>query len=300
MRARTISTAALGILGATALAFSLTAVPSAAAAETAAARSQREQELIATLTREATWAEKDKACRDLQVIGTPACIPALAGLLADAQLSHIARCALEPMPYPEAGQALREALTRTDGQVKAGIIHTLGFRREQAAVPDLLPLLKAEDSAVAAAAAAALGRSGGLDTVPALADFRATAPAALRPVAAEASLALAERLVAQGERDAAAGIYTELQADTWPQHVRLGAFAGSLQARPEQAAAALIEAMTGDDLVRRGVAIACVPALPGEAIVSGIARELPKLPPRTLEWSNALKSSWESRPWKPR
>jgi HEAT repeat protein len=263
------------------VAFSLASAWAAAAPETAAARREREQQLIQTLSGDAAWAEKDKACRDLQVIGTPACIPALARLLTDPQYSHIARVALEPMPYPEAGKALQEALARTEGEVKAGIIHSLGFRRDAAAVPDLLPLLKADDAAIAAAAAAALGRAGSVDTAPALAAFRTAAPPALRPVAAEASLALAERLVAQGERAAAARLYAELQADAWPQHVRLGAFAGSLLAQPDAAVEALIGALTGDDPARRGVAIACVPMLEGEAIASGIARELPKLPPDT-------------------
>jgi HEAT repeat protein len=281
MRVGTSTTAATGILCAALVACALIAGCATAVSEAAAVRRQRERALIQTLTGDAAWAEKDKACREAQEIGTRACIPALARLLADPQLSHPARCALEPMPYPEAGAALRRALPRTEGQVKVGIIHSLGIRREQAAVPDLLPLLKAEDVAIAAAAATALGRAGSLATAPALAEFRAAAPIALRPVAAEASLVLAERLLAQGERAAAAQIYADLQAESWPQHVRLGAFAGALLARPEDAVNALIGAITGDDPVRRGVAIACVPSLPGAAIASGIASELPRLPPDT-------------------
>jgi len=179
-----------------------------AAAESAAtaARRQREPELIQVLTAATPLAEKDKACRELQLCGTAACIPALAGLLADAQLSHLARCVLEPMSDPAAGQALREALARTEGQLKAGIIHSLGFRRDAQAVRDLLPLLRSDDAVIVGAAAVAVGQAGSVDAAPALAEFRATAPAALRPVAAEASLALAERLVAQGQGDAAARI----------------------------------------------------------------------------------------------
>lgn len=282
MHLRTRMNAALGLHG-TLAAILVMGGLRLAAAEAAPARQEREQQLIQTLTGNGGWGEKDKACRELQVIGTPASVPALAALLADPQLSHIARCALEPMPSPEAGQALRAALAGTDGQVKVGIINSLGFRREAAALPDMVPLLKGGDLAIAAAAAAALGRSGTADTAPALAEFRAAAPAALRPVAAEASLLLAERLVDQGEGPAGARIYAELQGKDWPEHVRLGAFAGSLRAQPQEAVAAVIRAITGDDPVLRGTAIARIPSLEGESAATGIARELPRLAPETQE-----------------
>jgi HEAT repeat protein len=257
--------------------------PCLSAAETAAARQEREQQLIQTVTGAADWAAKDKACRDLQGIGTPACIPALASLLNDPQLSHSARCALEPMPYPQASEALRAALARTEGQVKLGILHTLGFRRDAESLPSLIALLDDADAAIVAAAAAAIGRSGAAEAAPALAGFRGTAPAALRPVAAEASLLLAEAFVLQGKRAAAAGIYVELQGNDWPAHVRLGAFAGVLLAQPDEAVGAVIRALTGDDPVLRGTAIARIPALADEAVAAGIAQELPRLPQNTQQ-----------------
>ena len=49
----------------------------------------------------------DYVCRVLRVIGTADSVPALAGLLAERNLSHMARYALQDNPAPEA-QALRE------------------------------------------------------------------------------------------------------------------------------------------------------------------------------------------------
>ena len=74
-----------------------------------------EAKLIAVLESDAGWLEKQAACRDLRLVGTVKSVPALAELLPDEKLSHMARNALEPMPYSEAGQALRDALAETLG-----------------------------------------------------------------------------------------------------------------------------------------------------------------------------------------
>jgi len=257
------------------------AVPVAAAAapDDAAARRKRETELIRMLKGPASVAEKDKACRELQVIGTPACVSALAALLTEDELSHMARYALEPMPYPQAGKALRDALGKTRGAVKVGVIGSLGFREDKQAIGDLIPLLGDRDPAVAGAAAAALGRIGTPEAAKALAAFRAKAGTTLRGVAAEASLTAAQRLVAQGEGGAAAAICEALQSPQWPAHVRLGAFVTLLSTGGEAAVAQSLAAIAGDDAAIRAVAIANLAALKGSTVDKRLAAELPKLPP---------------------
>src|ERR1017187_9182810 len=87
-----------------------------------------EQQLIGVLQSNPSAAEKDAACARLKRIGTDLSVPALAALLTDEQLSHSARYALESMPSSKAGQALTEALSKTSGQTKVGLINSLGFR----------------------------------------------------------------------------------------------------------------------------------------------------------------------------
>ena len=101
--------------------------------------------------------EKMEACRVLSVKGTPEAIPALAPLLLDEKLAHMARYALEPMPYPEAGDVLRDALGKTSGLLKVGIISSLASRKDEQAVPEIAKLLPDADAQVAQAAAKALG-----------------------------------------------------------------------------------------------------------------------------------------------
>ena len=113
----------------------------ASADDAAAEAAVDETGLIDVLESDAGWLEKQTACRRLRQIGTVKSIAALAALLPDEELSHMARYALEPMPYPQAGQALRDALAKTKGTPKAGVIISLGARRDPQAVPLLAPLL---------------------------------------------------------------------------------------------------------------------------------------------------------------
>ena len=175
-----------------------------------------EQQLIKTIQGNASQAEKDLACRRLQVIGTEACIDALAGLLTDKKLSHMARVALEPMSSPKAALALRGALGKTSGATKIGLIISLGFRRDTASTGVLTELLKDKDNAVAGAAAAALGRIGTPEAARALGTFRKNADKALKITAAEASLTAAEQLARDGKQAETAKICEDLQAARWP------------------------------------------------------------------------------------
>ena len=107
----------------------------------AAARKELETRLAAVLTTGVSRDAKDFVCRKLMVIGTAESVPTLAGLLADKDLSHMARYALERIPAPEAAQAMRDALPKLNGALKVGVIGSLGVRRDAASVPALAALL---------------------------------------------------------------------------------------------------------------------------------------------------------------
>ena len=240
-----------------------------------------ETRYIAKLKLDAPVAEVERACRILRVIGTKQAIPALAELLADEKLSHFARYALEPMSYPEAGKALRDAVGTASGKTKQGIIHSLGVRKDKQAVNQLVPLLKDTDAEIVRSSACTLGRIGAAEAIRALAGFRASASGKLRSAAWESSLIAAEQLLQAGNRQEAARIYEDLQASKWPKHVQIGAFAGSLQARPELAVSVILEAISGSDAMLRGVSVDNITILKGKGISKQFAAELPKLPHET-------------------
>jgi len=238
-----------------------------------------EAELIKIITGSASRAEKDKACRQLQIVGTPACIPALAAMLPDQKLSHMARYALEPMRYPQVDQALRDALDKTSGPTKVGLITSIGYRHDAKAAGQLIALLADRDADIVSAAAAALGQIGTPEAAKALGTFRARAKGPLRAVAAEASLTAAERLSTSGRQPEATAICEELQGAAWPAHVRLGAFVGLLHAGGPRALDRAAEAISGRDSGFRAAAIANISALKGANVSKRLVADLFKLPP---------------------
>jgi HEAT repeat protein len=117
----------------------------------------QEQDLIAVLQSNAGAVEKCAACQQLRICGTAKSVGVLAAQLTDERVGHAARYALEGMPYAEAGAALRDALARTSGAIKAGLIDSVGRRRDTGATPLLVPLLSDTDMMIASAAALSLG-----------------------------------------------------------------------------------------------------------------------------------------------
>jgi HEAT repeat protein len=218
---------------------------------------------------------KDFACRQLAVIGTADEAPALAPLLLDEHLSHMARYALERIPGPTAEEAMRQALGKVQGKLLVGVINSLGNRRVVGAVEDLARLISSDDPAVGQAAAAALGKMGLAARVP-LEQALARAPAPVRPAVAQALLLCAEDFAGRGNRDEAVALYDRL-AKTDSPSVRTAAARGAVLAR-EAAGPPLLAAYLEDsdpDLLRAALALAR--ETPGEAATKAIASTLDRL-----------------------
>jgi hypothetical protein len=168
-----------------------------------------EQRLAGLLGSDASRAAKQYACRKLSLIGTAASVPAVAALLADKEMSHMARFALERYAAPEAGEALRQALGEVAGDLAIGMVASLAARRDTASVPAIAALVTG-DSPVACAAAEALGIIATPEAAAALAAAQASGAAAEAVV--DARLACAEALVAAGKKAEAKAIYQALSA----------------------------------------------------------------------------------------
>ncbi|MEE8452166.1 MAG: HEAT repeat domain-containing protein [Thermoguttaceae bacterium] len=186
--------------------------------------------LTAVLTSSAPQAAKDYACRQLSLIAAADSVPAIATLLGDEKLSHMARYALERISAPEAIAAIRGALPNVKGPLKVGVINSLGVRRDAESTAALVALLGDSDKGIASAAAAALGKIGSADAAKAIGAFQAKAPKELKLAAADAYLACAEQLLADGKKTDALLIYRSLIKSDQPKHVRLAATRGMLAA----------------------------------------------------------------------
>lgn len=241
----------------------------------ASAQNPEEAALIAKLQSNEPVAEKDAACHRLKEIGTTAAIPALASSLLDDQLSHPARQALESMQAAEAGEALLSALEKTAGLNRAGIIDSLGLRRETSAVPALIGLLSDPDATTAGAAARSLGRIGTSNAVEPL-------KAALKTGNTEAGDALlrcAEQLREDRREQDAFQLASELCNMNLPAPARLAAHRARILAAGNRMTDLAIEAITGADEPARTAALGLAAHLPGPAATRALAAALEKVKP---------------------
>jgi HEAT repeat protein len=194
----------------------------------AAARKALEARLAAVLQTGVSRDAKDVVCRALRMMGTAESVPTLAGLLPDKDLSHMARYALERIQAPEAGAALRDALPKVSGALKAGVAGSLGARRDAAAAPALIGLLGDGDPAVVVAAATALGAIATEEAATALVAAAKKAPAAARGAVIDGALRAAEQLSSGGKKAEAEAVYKALQGGDLPKHLKLAIARGIL------------------------------------------------------------------------
>lgn len=214
-----------------------------------------EARLIGVLQSSVSAAEKEDACGQLKRIGTAGAVPALAALLTDEHLYQAACDALETLPFKEADAALLAALEKSTGKSKAGVIHALGERRTQSAVPAMAALLQDTDPLIATAAARALGEIGGTKAVEELRKALKTAGEPSRSAEVDALLRCAAQFAAAGDRVAAEKIHEQFNNAKEVEHVRAAAYTGLIRVAGEKALDLVVAGIEGDDGARQIVAL---------------------------------------------
>ncbi len=243
-----------------------------------AQRAEIEARLIETIeSPAATYACKQFVCRMLRRTGTERCVPVLADLLADEKLSHMARFALQEMPYPEVDDVFRKALDQLAGDARIGVIGSIGARRDQKAVRQLARLLRSNDRALVEAALSALGRIGGKQAARAIA--RANVPDELRGMKSDAYLMCAESLLAEGQTADAANIYRELARDDYPTATRIAAYRGLARAEKGRAVGAISSLLTDKNVSMQQGAATLLAEIPGAEATIRFAEQLPAMAP---------------------
>jgi HEAT repeat protein len=228
----------------------------------------QEAKLLDVLKSDAPYKEKSDACRELQHLATKAAVPTLAGLLTDEKLSHMARYALEPLPDPSVDEALRAALDKVKGRLLAGVITSLGVRRDAKAVEPVAKFLADSDPDVARAAAHALGDIG----TSAAANILMAAKTSQLPVC-EGLLRCAEKL----PKKEAIAIYDKLVAlPNAPHQVHTAALRGAVLSRGKDGLPLLLTSLRSDDYAAVLTAVRVSMELPGADVTRALAGDLAK------------------------
>ena len=238
-----------------------------------------EKRLLKFLRSDATLASKQFICRQLSIIGTEEAVPTLAAMLTNTATVDMARYALERIPGPAVDKALRDALGKTNGKVKVGIINSLGERGDSKAVGALGKLVYDSDRDVAGAAAGALGRISGKRAAARLKTMLKKASGKWRVVLADAYLMCADKFLDEDDTKSALDIYKQLYVSDEPVLIRIAALRGMVIATPpDKAAPIVVDVLKGNEPAMRTVAIRLVNEIPGTKIVEAAAAELPNLP----------------------
>ena len=242
---------------------------------------EKELQLIAVLeSADSPPAEKAITCKKLAVFGSKDAVPALAPLLNDEKLISWARIALESIPGPEADATLRNAMGTLKGRSLIGVINSIGFRRDAAAVPGLTERLGDKDAEVASAAAVALGKIGGEPATKTLRQSLAGAPETVRSAVAEGCILVAERLLADGKASDAAAIYDEVREAAVPKQRIVEATRGAILARGSEGIPLLVEQLRSEDGRMFQIGLMTARELPGTAVADAVAAEMAKATPR--------------------
>lgn len=226
----------------------------------------------------ATLAGKQYVCEHLSTMGTSASVPVLAKMLNNAETIETARFALERIPNEAASEALRNALPKVSGKAQAGLITSLGHRRDAKSVALLSGLMKSSDAKIAHAAIAALGAIANAEAAGALDEARSNASGEKLNRIAEARLQCAEAMAAAGNKNDAMLIYLQLNAESYPAPTRFAALRGQMKTDPENAEGRILTLLKSQNAETQAMATRLVHEIPASQNMSAIANALPSLP----------------------
>ena len=233
-----------------------------------------EARLVALLRRtDASIAARQAACQRLGTVwaatGAPSAsaLELLKAMLVDDRETDIARLTLERTPGAAVDTLLVDAVAKTTGRIRLGIIQTLTARAPVSAVAALAALLGDQDPATAKASATALGQIGNAAALAALRSAPATVAGLF-----EAKLTLARTLPTAE----CVALLTELQGDTRAApHQRASALRGLLDLEPSSAAPRIIAVLAGTDWTPKQVALEAIFSSRASGLTAALAAQLP-------------------------
>jgi len=169
-----------------------------------------EKALIGFLDSDATATAKMEVCRFLRTIGSERAVSALQRMLLKTETSDIARFSLEKIPGENVDAILLQAMNKSQGLIKLGLISTLGNRRASDSVPALFELTRDSDPEMASAALNALGNIATTESAAGLSKLLANSSGKLKFQTGAALLACADTLRAEGQKSAASEIFENI------------------------------------------------------------------------------------------
>jgi type 1 glutamine amidotransferase/HEAT repeat protein len=249
-----------------------------------AVRSLEKRLVQILMSKDATDAGRQYACEKLSIIGGDASVTTLAAMLTEKARSEIepadmARYALQRIPGAAAEKALRDAIGKTGGKARVGIINSIGERADKEAVSSLTLLVTGSDKAAAEAAISALGKIGSDKAAAALGKARAKVSPELYLVWADAYLSCGDKFLSEKNVRSAVQIYRLLYTPREPFAVRAAALRGLVEAKPDEAAKLILGELEGKDAKMQAAAIGLFREVPGGELAKAVLSKFDTLSP---------------------
>ncbi len=227
-------------------------------------------------------AEKAAAFEELAVYGTNKVIPILAPMLADKQLAHYARYALQANPDPAVDELFREALKTLKGDLLIGVINSIGVRKNADSLKALQDLLSNDSPKVIEATATAIGAIATGEASDILQTALTSAGDASRYGIARGCLVCAENMAKTNQTDAAVAIYDLVRAADIPNNLNMAGLRGAILARQAAGVELLVEQLASDDLDAVNVALRVARESDDPKVLQAIVANLDKLQDKSV------------------
>lgn len=207
-----------------------------------------EKSMLRFLEGDSTLTSKQFVCRQLSLIGTDRSVAVLGKMLRDSNTADMARYALERIPGQAVDAVLLEAMAKTGGKLKIGIINSIGNRKTAGAVDEIGRLIiLSSDRLVVDASISAVGKIATGQSVKVLLSAYEIEGDALKPALQYALLNCADSLQAEGNEKEAIAIYDKVYADAANDAIRVSVFRSKVLSCSDEAAEAIIEAIKSGD-----------------------------------------------------
>ncbi len=220
-------------------------------------------------------------CSQLYLVATDKETPLIAPLLTDEKLSISALTALQQVKGNAADRALADALGKTTGRVRAGIIDAIGARGDTAHVKELAVLLKEKDVETVRCAAGALGKIGGAAALDALNSALPKAGNRTRTAIVNGLLLAAEKTAASGDITRGRAAMEQLTSHMEDGPVRAAAMCDMARLGDGYAASIISRGLKDSDPAVRTVMLGLVRRAPEKEVTAAVVAVLPELMPES-------------------
>ena len=239
---------------------------------------QCEEQLAEFLDSDATLAAKMAVCRHLREIGTSVSVPVLEKMLLNQETSDIARYALEKIPGISVDRALIQGIDRSEGQVRIGIISSLGQRENSEAVPVLEKFLYDSDVSATVSAAEALGNTATPEASAALTKALDKTSGELQSQIASSLLKCAEHSLARRDWKTAIKLCDKVLSVKLSTPIHQAAVKCKIAASGNEARKMITDILKGKEREMYLPAITMIPNVYDGANIQEVCKILPALP----------------------